>query len=462
MERIGLSAVMAAGVILVTMIGPGADAKTPETPAVAPASTGAACDNTAASRIGVSPGVLPMMRVSMPCRGSPGRSQVGGYTRIVADFVPVHELPPRDYRDSQRNRIKRFFSGKSISRVLTVKATLARPLVGNTTPLMTVGHNSSREDGETWTTEVRSQRVLTPFFRIDPESTINIEFALNGLTEYDVDVAASLLDVVKRAAVLVTPTSALVTSLNEDRYGQASQFVDQSISRFFREAITERTNNDFPATLWGRGELATVELHLPLQNDLTPDGRAVSTPRPRAADKLVYVGKWIISAEPARLSIFTDAEFARVDTAGRPASVGGPGEVAPDVRSLADLLEACLAPPPDAPDPLCRPLLRLDPAAIVNFEVDAGVTVMQSLAGDDGIAAARDALVKGPTEATARTLCGLVAGRAQELGFNRVDVAAVVGAYVRQDFSSEKARAALLRPETCAPARLTVGATSPA
>lgn len=305
-------------------------------------------------------------------------------------------------------------------------------------PLVTVGHNSSRKEGETWTTEVSSRRALTPYFRIDPDSAVTVEFALTAISQYDGSVASDVLDLVKRAVTLVTPTGALLTSLNSDRFERAAQFTDQSISSFFRESIVEQTSNEFAAATWAGDELASIRLEMPMNNDLTPAAKL--------ADR-VLIGRWTVRAEPALLSIFSDAR------------AGGTGSIA---TANGD---RCAAVTDVQLQRGCEALRQLDPEAVLNFEVDNDVTLSQALAGDPGVTGVRDALVEADERsdnAEARKLCGLIANRAQALGFNRIDVAAILWAYARGSFTTPPARAALSEPGVCAPLALARGRGLPA
>jgi hypothetical protein len=384
--------------------------------------------------------VLPSMTVTTWEVCSRDFSTIGGYTRLYLVFVPAAGGEERVYDYERRNDVSRFFMGKAITRLLSVKMTLARPFVSMTTTLASVEHTSNKKNGENWTTELNNQRMLTPYFRIDPDTAMNIELNLSMSASYDSSIASNTLDIVKRATALIAPQASLVTSLNQDRFGQASQFLDQSLSSLLRESIVERASNDFPMRDWAGSDLAIVELRLPMHNDVTPTDKE---PKQKAKP----IGTWYLRSAPPILSIFSDALL--VETPRPAVPTAGKKTVAVN--------EQCK----DKPDELkaaCKAFLSLDPQTVMNFPVDTNVTLAQSLAGDTGIGAARDTLIKAPAgeamKDSVRNLCGLIADKAHVLGFNRFDISAILWAYSRRGFAKAETAKEMRDAANCLPLAL--------
>ena len=383
--------------------------------------------------------VLPMMTVALKDRSKVRSSRaIDGYTRLTVELVPFDDRSdPRSYEDQGRSGWRRFFAGKSISRLLSIKSTLKRPRVSTTATIVSAGYDSNKQVGESWASEFNGQRMLTPYFRIDPDSAVLMEIELAVSSGYKATLASDVIDLLERATALVAPTSSLITSLNKERFSDASQFVDQTLSSLFNESISERSANDFALPDWAGDELARITVRLPLGNEITPGARNAKGQQP------VEIGTWIIRSTEPILSVFSgeDAEAA-VGTAA----------AAPSAACAAPLVEDKVA---------CAALAgRISPHSVLNFQVDTGVTLNQALAGDTGVAAARDKLVatdgknNAGNQGDVRDLCMVVAERAERLGFNRIDVAAILWAYTRQSFATEAVTNLIRKDATCPPLAL--------
>lgn len=411
------------------------------------------------SKARTSRAIQPMMLVTLPLPTPVPRS-LGGYTRIVADFQVHSTDHVRNYNEERRSSLARFLAGKTIARLLTVKATLARPRVSTITTFASFDYTSNRKSGESWASEVDPQRVLTPYFRIDADSAISLEATASATSTYQMNVAAGLLDVIKRAAKLVAPTTTLITSLNKERFEDASSFVDQSLSSVLQESLVERSTNDFPMKDWVGRELLTIEVWMPIANEITP---ARLKAKPREEPKLL--GKWTIRSVPAVLSVFSDTPLLLTSSDDR-VQVNKPstnrrnkGRAAVAAEDKAKTTSQCGDSNPDI-IAACAAFKTLDPQTVLNFQVDSGVSLAQALAGESGIAAAREHLLQNATANTdtarenANALCTLVADKAHVLGFNRFDVAAILWAYSSQSFVTKVAGVALRDEANCSPLKI--------
>lgn len=402
--------------------------------------------------------VMPMMSVAVERAGRTATdpSPVGAYTRLILEYVPETKAndAQRNYDKIGRDWFRRFFASKDITRLLTVKASLRRPQVTATATAISAGYQSGKKVGESWSSEVTGQRILTPYFRIDSGSGLNLELELAVSSAYNSSFGSGVIDLVRRATSLVSPASSLITSLNKDRFTQASQFVDETLSSSLSESIVERSSNDFPMKIYAGKPLATVALKLPLGNEITPGEH---NPPHEGSHP---VGRWRIRADAPIVSIFSTRSIdhdAKTDDAKTDVTC-----------ATGPFFEGCQALKG-----------RVTANGILNFPVDTGVTIAQALAGDSAVAAARDKVAStkeenssgevkaddkpGTTRTTekvnadAKALCALVTDRLEILGFNRLDTAAILWAYTRQTFGSEDATIWMQKEAACPPLRLAYG-----
>jgi hypothetical protein len=265
--------------------------------------------------------------------------------------------------------------------LIKLKATI-RPLGLDVSSTIGSIQRRSGGKGEEWSTTIENDRVLVPYFRVDRSSVVAFTVDLSSSRTYNSSVAGNTLDVVKRAATLIAPTSALVTKVNKARFNDASSFVDNSINGLLKVAINERAVEDVALNPGANGAvLAVLTANLPTANDTYP-----STGEPSES-----VGRWIVFAEKLRPSMFGDVLNDRVDKQST------------------------------------------TPAAILNYLVDDTKTLREALAGVQSLGAARDALIAASDAQTADRaliLCRTVAAEGDSLGLTPIDAGASVWAYL--------------------------------
>jgi hypothetical protein len=371
--------------------------------------------------------IMPFVQMD---RGEPGVvAPVGGYTRLYARWTPPDDAELRDYQAEKRGWLKRLFVGKAISRVLSAKVTVGSPGVISTVTLASASHQSNRNVGETWSTTLATQQYLTPYFRVDPNSKVKVELDLNGNMALQSQVAGNILDVLKRATALVSPESKLITSLNEKRFNDAGQFVDETISSLFGQSVTENVPEEFgPKDLGGSKAMASVKIVFPMMNKLV-----LRRAKPRE------IGSWDILSEPAVISMFSDVPLITGDEkpAVEPCT-------ATSLPALASDLQAC------------RAFARLSAAAMLNLLVADNITLGAVIGADDAILTAIDAVkaAEGDArEAPAIQLCLSIAAKVDKLRLNMYDAAATVWAF-SYGGRLEPEAAAFLRKADCPSAKL--------
>jgi hypothetical protein len=323
---------------------------------------------------------------------------IDGYTRL--EFSTEKAVPiGRDYWGELRSPISRFFAGKSVTRALTLVATYSEHKIDATTSVVSFSHSSGKK-GYEWSSEVSNQRLITPYFRIDDRSVVRTSWKLQLNKTYEITAAADLLDIVKRATKLISPSSALLTSLNATRFQDTSQFVDQSMSGFLRESVDESAPDEFPLGPCVGKDLVSLTLLLPRGANVVKFDKAMDT-----------IGTWTVRLAPAIRSVFVPTNAS--DTPSRVITLVGAGKV-------------------------------------FDYPVADNVSLGQFLSGDTAVSAIKDEFkAKGNDQAaTAAKLCSQLVGKLQTLGLNRFDTAVAIRAYGDQVLSKGQ-RTQLLQTSNC-------------
>lgn len=305
-----------------------------------------------------------------------------GYVRLVATYSPCElslpDFASRDYEKEKRDIIRRFFMHKMVNKTLTVNVSVRPVRVRASKILVSIGRDSGKE-GETWATDVGNTLHILPYFRIEPNTTIELIAGYVSNRTYASSIASDTFDVINRATALITPATPLITASNKTRFNDLSTFVDTTINGLLRVEIKETLRSD--SQLVGRDQiLATLVLYTTGANDpYHRNTREIKRP----------VGRWDIEAK-----YFSGSLFSGVDDKS----------VTPSV------------------------------ASVLNFQVTDGKRVRDMLGGDSTVATARDDFLKTKDKANlenAAILCRLIASRADAEGFSAKDVSWIVAAYVQ-------------------------------
>jgi hypothetical protein len=304
---------------------------------------------------------------------------VGGYTRLQVNFKECTLPLDRDYGRERRGWYKRWFAHKLVGKVLTVSA-LVKPLgVSATRTLTSVGRDSGGK-GEVWNTSIDNDQIILPYFRTDSNANVELTVKFASTREYDMGGASLAVDLARRAATLITPSAALVTTLNKERFNQASNFVDSTIAGILKVAINEELRRGVRLT--GENQtLLTLTLFVSQPND------PFQTPS-------MPIGRWEIIAE--RLP--NDSVFAT--------KMGKGNKLSWDLSA----------------------------ASILNFRIDGERRLKEVINATDSVQKVRDDLLlakdKGDRSQKASKLCRTVAIATDAQGFSPRDVGLAVWAYL--------------------------------
>lgn len=327
-----------------------------------------------------------------------GDNVVDRYTRL--EFSTDETVPiGTDYQSELRHPISRFFSGKSVTRALTLVATYSRHKIDATTTVVSFSHKSGRK-GYEWISEVSNQRLITPYFRIDKDGVVKTNWKLALNKTYDSRALQDLLDVVKRATKLIAPTSGLLTSLNADKFKDTSHFVDRSVSSFLKESVDEIAPDEYPLAACAGKDLITLKLVLPQGANVVRNNWRENN-----------IGAWTVRLAHPIHSIFAPGE-----------------ELTP-----ADVTT------------------RIGSGSVFDYQIAEELSLGQFLGGDSAVTAVKDEFDADGNDAdvTAAKLCSLIVGKVQGIGLNRFDTAVTVLAFADQMLSIEDHRTALRNENNC-------------
>jgi hypothetical protein len=333
----------------------------------------------------------------------PSGGKVLGYTRLQIVFTSCVNRQLRRYSEESRSAIERFFVGKTDNHVLKFDAQVDPVGVKSSVQLYSMLRNSAK-DGQSWTTDVRNNDYLLPYFRLDTSSLLafSANFQSEGSSKFDV--AGSVLDIVERGANLITPTAVLITDENRERFNKAAEFVDGSLSKLFYKKVTEtaRQGVAIAPTEDDPQLVASVVL-------VSPDPRKtyVDVGYPQRV-----IGRWDVYAEKIKKSLFAD--------------------VKKDPQSRSDIVD----------------VRQIDPATVLNFKIGDNEVLRDRLASSEAISKASKALAQAADAAAVRGpaigFCRLVATEAARVGLAPNDVAITAWAYLEdQALEGAKRTAAL-------------------
>jgi hypothetical protein len=384
--------------------------------------------------------LLPLLEVSRgEARNEPYFSPVGGYVRFFVERVsPETQTGPSPesierYSRERRNWLNRLFTGRNRTHVLNARLEVNRAdVITHTVTLASTSHSSNRRQGENWTSEIGDRRFLTPYFRVDAGTTAAVEVSLSASRSVDSDITQNVLAIVERGARLAAPTSPLVTSLTSQRLTDTANFVDNSISRLFGEALVERAQSDFAAEHWYQAGTTAATPSLVQINAWFPMGGHIWS-----TDRVRQIGGWSVRVSEPIVSIFSTVPLyaragdpsddrrrqrcAQMSSQTTPRAEGKGGQEpqqTPPVPLEGQDLQACIA------------FSGLVPSRVLGLAVGENVTLGQALRGDAAITAAIQRFdSNGKTPGGAREICILIAERADALGLNSYDAAAALWAF---------------------------------
>jgi hypothetical protein len=338
----------------------------------------------------VNPATLEYLRRTDQSSAAKPTKPPSGYARIVAQYQTCSQTGfDRNYDAEKRDIIRRFFMHKEVNKVLTAKVAV-RPLsVSGTVTLVSIGRDSGKQ-GETWSTDIGNTLTILPYFRLEPNTIMQLTASYDTERTYASSIASDTIDIINRATKLITPATPLITASNKTRFNEASTFIDTTINGLLKVDIKENLRAD---TLMGDDDVVLAKLVLYATGANDPFQR-------RPSEYAHPVGMWIIKVERFSGSLFT----------GTRSTTGTTGNDALDAPAVASVL---------------------------NFEVTEGKRIREMLAGDTITTIARDAFEKavaaGDTAKKAEAagvLCRAVASRADAEGFSSDDVKWIVAAYV--------------------------------
>jgi hypothetical protein len=315
--------------------------------------------------------------ISNPCP----RLMLGNYTRLML---------VRDDRDEgaameRRGWLDRALSEKKTGKVIIARLSLSRPSLTFVTTLGNISWISGPK-GQVSSSDVELNAFATPYFRVDPDTTVHVEFEVVNSSGTNVSLASDALSIIGQFA-RPAAGGGLINAENLPQLQRAAAGVDSAISKFFREQINEKKSIELtPDQLGLRPVTATVKL--PFGWNVVGGGR----------DK--EFGSWTLYAEEPRTSVF-----------GRPPF------------GLSQTIRDKFGP--------------YDPwAAYINgFQLTSTKTLIEQLSGSDKVSAVLADLQSSSDSKhqneSLRQLYAVLVSEAERLGFNILDSVRIADAFAR-------------------------------
>lgn len=309
----------------------------------------------------------------------------------------------RSYRRESRSWLSRMFSSKSVSRTLLAEFDLSKPDIKATEALFAASFTSSRQEGETWSTDQSLAVYATPWFKVSSNTTLTAKMRMQlADTRESTGASASFIGTLSSAATLMAPTASLVTYFSAPAVTQSSNFLDSAVSSLFGRAITEQSTGTMPLKTWQPNRPLLVV------SAAMPDARDI-----RKTNDREILGAWEVYLEPPILSMFTTEVLSFGD------------EVYPDYISVSS-------------------------ADVLGFKVGDELTVYDYVFSRLEIADRIDELNMTGEPELARKICNRIDRGLSEIGFNSWDAAKGVWAVAKSDRLTMMASGALMSPENCA------------
>ncbi|GAB5458431.1 MAG: hypothetical protein Hens3KO_14610 [Henriciella sp.] len=309
----------------------------------------------------------------------------------------------RSYRSESRSWLSRMFSSKSVSRTLLAEFDLSKPDIKATEALFAASFTSSRQEGETWSTDQSLAVYATPWFKVSSNTTLTAKMRMQlADTRESTGASASFIGTLSNAATLMAPTASLVTYFSAPAVTQSSNFLDSAVSSLFGRAITEQSTGTMPLKTWQPNRPLLVV------SAAMPDARDI-----RKTNDREILGAWEVYLEPPILSMFTTEVLSFGD------------EVYPDYISVSS-------------------------ADVLGFKIGDELTVYDYVFSRLEIADRIDELNMTGEPELARKICNRIDRGLSEIGFNSWDSAKGVWAVAKSDRLTMMASDALMNPENCA------------
>lgn len=226
------------------------------------------------------------LQTSTPCADG----LTGNYTRLVLIRNDHDDGTPMERRDP----IDRLLTQDQAGKVVIARLSLTQPTLTFTTTLGDISWVSGRK-GQMSKANIQLDTFATPFFRVDPETVIKIEFEVVSSAGKNVTLASDALSIIGEFAKPAAG-GGLINAENLPQLQRAATGIDAAISKFFKEEMSEKKSVELtPAKLSAQPLTATVRL---------PFGWEVV-----GNVDVKEFGSWTLLAEAPRKTVFPDSSL---------------------------------------------------------------------------------------------------------------------------------------------------------
>lgn len=308
----------------------------------------------------------------------------------------------------ERSGPERLVIGRSRSLALQANVQVTGQSGFNTNvPLIAASYHANKDDAETWITDIASDVVASPYFRVDPRATMSVTAKLTLAEEVSSTAVKVLLTLAREIAQIAVPQSALVTTLTKDKLDQQAKTLDNAIGNLFSLSVAEGRVNARDLINWDPSRGFLITLHFPDLKE-TPTGGL----------RYFHLGTWSVNLSFPRPSVFSKVEIV----------------CDPSQRSCDQIRQTGIA----------LAFKEVTPESILNSTIAENLTIEQYLMRQDWFSQAvglDNNFLSNPNQA--RQFCDKVVNSLFGLGLNSMDAHAGLWAVLATQPIKSDTRAAL-------------------
>lgn len=218
----------------------------------------------------------------------------GLYTRVVFDSQVNQpgngNVETRSYKDEERTLLGRLIAGRDRATSLLLYVEVGSGQFQQTAPLFNASHQSNSSVGEKWFTAVVATDLPTPYFLVQPNSTIKFTYEYNNEESFETDVLKTAVDSARLIVGAVAPGSDVVTDVSRGAFREQAAALDRTFAALFGRSLTEQVSYRHSLEYAPPKAEQTVKLLAPDSSDrLTPE---------------FTVGTWTARLAPPKVSVF--------------------------------------------------------------------------------------------------------------------------------------------------------------
>jgi hypothetical protein len=172
---------------------------------------------------------------------------------------------------------------------------ISEPDLKTSSSLIAFTHQSQRETGEDFSTELTYRAISTPYFRIVPDARVTVNLRYELAYSAASNIIGAVIDTATHALNALAPKADLLTELNREEVNKAAEFFDSTINAVLDENLVELISIEHGIEEGGVAEFAVQ----------VPDHRAENIAQVGIGE-FKQMGNWRVALDLPRLSIWSE------------------------------------------------------------------------------------------------------------------------------------------------------------